>query len=153
RMLKGMAATAVEMENVVPGAFKIKELLRRQSLKERLQLSPEIILADIDFDHQDLVAALDFLRTLIHFVAALSQYWDILKILAAESLKKFPLPKTRRTKIYPLGCNSFDEIQVQELKKAMEDFMQQMGVDEDNLNGRCFVASGDGKTFNQLQKL
>ncbi|KAG5654261.1 hypothetical protein H0H81_005504 [Sphagnurus paluster] len=42
RMIKGLAGTVVEMENVVPGAFDLKELIRRQALQERKKLSTEL---------------------------------------------------------------------------------------------------------------
>lgn len=153
RMIKGMAATVVQMEDVLPGAFNLKELVRRQALQERKNLSPDIVFEDIDWTHQDQVASLEFLRTLVHFISALAIHHERLKELSEERLSKFPLPKTRRTKVFPLGTNSFDEMHTQEMKQAVLDFITQMGVSAENLQGRCFVASGDGKTFDQLLKL
>ncbi|KAF8072301.1 hypothetical protein FPV67DRAFT_1411833 [Lyophyllum atratum] len=153
RMIKGMAATVVLMEDVVPGAFNLKELVQRQALQERKTLTREMIFNDIDWTHQESVATPDFLRTLIHFVPVLSDYRDRLKAHSDEQLRKFPLPKTRRTKIFPLGTNSFDELHSQEMKEAVLDFVTQMGVNAENLNGRCIVALGDGKTFDQLIKI
>jgi hypothetical protein len=43
---------------------------------------------------------------------------------------------------------------VQEMKQGVLDFATvQMGLDEETLNGRCSIYSGDGKTFDQLLKL
>ncbi|KAF5384343.1 hypothetical protein D9615_003177 [Tricholomella constricta] len=153
RMVKGLAATVVIMEDVVPGAFDLGELLRRQALQERRNLSPELIFDDIDWTHQDHVREVEFIRPLIHCMPALSIYREDLKVYASEKLCIFPLPKTRHTKIFPLATNGYDEMHIQEMKQAVLDFTDQMGIDAGNLNGRCIVTSGDGKTFEQLLKL
>ncbi|KAG6893874.1 hypothetical protein C0992_008316 [Termitomyces sp. T32_za158] len=42
---------------------------------------------------------------------------------------------------------------IQDMKSVILDFYAQMGINEKTLKNRCFVASGDGKTFDQLIKL
>ncbi|EGO05001.1 hypothetical protein SERLA73DRAFT_149293 [Serpula lacrymans var. lacrymans S7.3] len=56
-MIKGFAGTAVKMQDFDDdfddSALDIKELIRRQKLEERKNLSTDVILTDIDFPHLD----------------------------------------------------------------------------------------------------
>ncbi|KAH7904089.1 hypothetical protein BJ138DRAFT_1019611, partial [Hygrophoropsis aurantiaca] len=153
RMIKGFAGTAVEMEDIDPDAMNAEELVQRQHLLQRKNLTAKGILDDIDAPHLNNVAALHFLRCLINFVPALSQHQDALDE-AFKGVEKNPIKSTRRTKIFPLATNSADEMTVQGMKEATDDFLnKQMNINENTLANRVIIFSGDGKTFDQLGKL
>ncbi|KAH7903329.1 hypothetical protein BJ138DRAFT_1120498 [Hygrophoropsis aurantiaca] len=153
RMIKGFAGTAIEMKGVNPEAFDVKELVRRQTLQERKQLTVDLILADLDSPHLEKVAALQFLITLIEFVPSLSIHHNEL-ISEFKNIAKNQINPTRHSKIFPLATNSADEIYVQGMKEAVLDFLStQMNITEETLGGRVTIFSGDGKTFDQLGRL
>ncbi|KAH7917122.1 hypothetical protein BV22DRAFT_1026962, partial [Leucogyrophana mollusca] len=153
RMIKGFAGAAVEMADFDPAAFDVDELVRRQQLQERRQLSVNGILEDVDFPHLDTVATFHFLRALIEFVPILSIYHDELS-QQERTLQKNQITPTRRTNIIPLATNSADEIYVQGMREAVTDFLEtQMNITEENLGKRVIIFSGDGKTFDQLLRL
>ncbi|KAF8056184.1 hypothetical protein FPV67DRAFT_1731334 [Lyophyllum atratum] len=154
KMIKGYAGTAVEMEDYEEGAFDLDELVRRQSLQQRRDLSAEGIMEDIDWTHQENVAAGDFTDTLLGFVPVLSVYKKDMEEWVTAMLTKRQIPQTRKSTITPLATNNADEMHVQGLKQGLLDFFSvQMGIDKETLQNRCFIKSGDGKTFDQLHKL
>ena len=73
-MITGLAATAVEMEDYAPDASNLKDLLDRQVHQERKQLTTELIMEDLDFQHLAKVAKVHFLQCLTNFVPALAVY-------------------------------------------------------------------------------
>ncbi|KII85951.1 hypothetical protein PLICRDRAFT_115567 [Plicaturopsis crispa FD-325 SS-3] len=155
RMLKGFAGTAVELHDYEPEAFDLQELKRRRALMERKQLTADMILNDIDWDHLDAVGMMHFLRALVEFVPALSRYRQEVQKLLQTRLRKIQIPLNHRSNIIPLGSNSADEMTVQGMKEAVVDFLDaQMGIsDEEKLANRICIFSGDGKTFDQLIKV
>jgi hypothetical protein len=50
-MIKGLARTAVEMQDIDPDAFNLEELKQWQALQERKTLMAEMILDDINVTH------------------------------------------------------------------------------------------------------
>lgn len=126
-MVTGMAATAIEMDGVHPDAFNLETL--------------------------ENVAVFQFLQTLIHFVPALSKYRGPLKQFSIDHLQKVTRPKDFQSKVHPLRTNSCNEMNVQEMKEAVNDFAAQLGISEETINGRCWPFSGDGKTFDVLLRI
>ncbi|KAI0055098.1 hypothetical protein BV25DRAFT_1816096 [Artomyces pyxidatus] len=153
-MIKGFAGTAVEMEDCDPKAFDIDELLRREALVERRTLTVKMIQDDIDWSHLENVAALSFLESLVKFVPALAQYRDEVTDLSTTTLRRHQIPSSRKSKVFPLASNNADEMHIQGMKAAVDDFLStQMGINDDTLKKRVLILSGDGKTFDQLIKL
>ncbi|RXW17874.1 hypothetical protein EST38_g7988 [Candolleomyces aberdarensis] len=155
KMITGMAATAIPMEAADPEAFNLKILLDQQAKQERKNLTTDQILNDIDGAHLNNVAAFQFLQALIHYVPALSHYQKDLKKFTERRLRKFARPEPLRPlRVVPLATNGANEMHVQELKEAVSDFAgTQLGINEETLRERCWVFSGDGKTFDMLHRL
>lgn len=63
-MIKGMAATTIEMEGVDPEAFNLKTLLNYQAMNERKELTTDVIFDDINWTHLDNVVGFQFLQVL-----------------------------------------------------------------------------------------
>ncbi|KAG6836416.1 hypothetical protein H0H93_008157 [Arthromyces matolae] len=154
RMIKGYAGTAVELQDFDPEASNLDTLKANQALHGRQHLTTQVILDDIDHTHLDNVAAGDFLETLVNFVPTLAFLRKDLDEWISATLTKKQIPTTRKSKITPLATNSADEIHVQGMKQGVLDFFSiQMGIDKEMLANRCFIKSGDGKTFEQLVNL
>ncbi|KDQ50832.1 hypothetical protein JAAARDRAFT_164426, partial [Jaapia argillacea MUCL 33604] len=154
KMIKGFAGTAIEMEDVDPAAFDMDDFVARQNRLERKQLSADMILQDINWEHQDHVGAFQFLHTLVTFVPSLSIYSEATDAWEKNVLGKNQIPPTRRSNTIPLATNSADEMTVQGMKQAVDEFLgAQMGINEETLNKRLLVVTGDGKTFDQLLKV
>ena len=153
-MITGLAATAVEMEDYAPDAFNLKDLLDRQVHQERKQLTTELIMEDLDFQHLAKVAKVHFLQCLTNFVPALAVYQKKKKKKMADltkELEKTQIPPTCKSKITPLTTNSADEMHIQGLKQGVLDFLNtQMGITAENLNDKVSILSGDGKTYAML---
>ncbi|KAI0311082.1 hypothetical protein OF83DRAFT_1069420 [Amylostereum chailletii] len=153
-MIKGFAGTAVQMEDCDPTAFNIEELLRREALLERKTLTPELIKSKIDWTHLKNTTTFTFLECLVRFCPSLSDYIPKLEVYLSTTLKRHQISQTRHSKVFPLASNSADEMHIQGMKQAVDNFLgTQMGIDESNLDGRILILSGDGKTFDQLLRL
>ncbi|KAF8187155.1 hypothetical protein BJ912DRAFT_970316 [Pholiota molesta] len=152
RMITGLSATAIEMQDYDPEAFNLEELVERQCKQERKTLTAEMLLADIDSDRLHHVATVEFLEVLFGFVPRLSTlYRKDLDDFISKNLAKKPIPGNRRTKIIPLATNSADEMHIQGLKEGVLDFATtQMGINEETLNNTASIWAGDGKTFNMF---
>ncbi|KDR64811.1 hypothetical protein GALMADRAFT_1353873, partial [Galerina marginata CBS 339.88] len=151
KMITGLAATAIEMEDYDPAAFDLDKLIERQVRQERKELNIFVLLKELDNGHLERVSISHFLRPLIRFVPKFSIYQKDLNQYAEEFLQKNPIPKTRHSKITPLATNSADEMHIQGLKEGILDFKStQMGVNSQNLKNTASVWSGDGKTFNMF---
>lgn len=154
KMIKGFAGTAVEMLDFDPAALDLKELLERRAKMERRGLTADMILGDIDFDHLTHVATLQFLRALLTFVPALSCYQAELDTWISENLQKHQINPHRLTHIIPLATNSADEMTAQGMKEAIVDFLTvQMGINDETVDNRPMIFSGDGKTFDMVLKV
>ncbi|KAF8230262.1 hypothetical protein L208DRAFT_1476868 [Tricholoma matsutake] len=108
----------------------------------------------IDGPHLKNVAVTQIMDVLMQFVPVLAIYSKQLKAWSEEILVKNPIPKNQLTKITPLATNNSGEMLVQEMKQGVLDFTtNQMGIDKEMLDNRCWIYSGDRKTFDQLLKL
>ncbi|KIJ99754.1 hypothetical protein K443DRAFT_123087 [Laccaria amethystina LaAM-08-1] len=149
-MITGLAATAVEMEDYAPEAFDLKDLLNQQVRQERKQLTTELIMQDLDFQHLAKVTKVHFLQCLTNFVPALAVYKKRMADLS-KGLEKTQIPPTHKSKITLLATNSADKMHVQGLKQGVLDFLNtQMGITADNLNDKVSFLSGDRKTYVML---
>ncbi|KAF8810193.1 hypothetical protein BYT27DRAFT_7282405 [Phlegmacium glaucopus] len=154
RMITGLAATAVEMEDYHPEAFDMNDIVQRQKQQERKKLTTDLILEDIEAQHLENVAVVHFLQRLLNFVPALLPYRQKLREYVASSVSKNQIPKMRRTKVTPLATNSANEMLIQGMKEGILDFAStQMGMKTETLNNVASIWSGDGKTFNMLLSL
>ncbi|TCD67611.1 hypothetical protein EIP91_012176, partial [Steccherinum ochraceum] len=156
KMIKGFAGTAILCEDYDDDAFDLQDYLQRQARLERRNLSVETIIADIDFERLILVATGQFLRTLVRFVPALSASGFSSKVdkFYEAHVKKNPIKPTRKSTIIPLATNSADEIRIQGMQEAVDDFLtRQLGITDEDFSGKPLIFSGDGKTFDQLVRL
>ncbi|KAH6899406.1 hypothetical protein BKA70DRAFT_1437548 [Coprinopsis sp. MPI-PUGE-AT-0042] len=141
QLVSGMSATMIPMARLDPEAFNLKQLLDAQADGERDELTLDTILADIDWTHIKNVTTSQFLQTLIGFR------------FNAARITKLERPKDFRSEVFPLATSSANEMKVQELKRAVEDFAGQIGIEERTVENQFWPFSGDRKTFDVLHRL
>ena len=155
KLISGTAATAIEMEDCPPDAFNLRPLLDTMAQGDHANVSVEGLLDDIDFDHLRRIGSFHWLQALVSFVPALANYQsDVSRLFSNEGQKHQINPK-RHSSIHPLGTNSENEVTTRGLKRAMSDFLEQMGITEEYIqtNQQVTIFSGDGKTFEGMLKI
>ncbi|KAI0063286.1 hypothetical protein BV25DRAFT_1936598 [Artomyces pyxidatus] len=152
-MITGTGATAVQMEDCPPGAFDLKPLLERLEEGHRRNLTVEDIINKIDWDHLDRVSSYHWLNALVFFVPDLAVYQKDVDHLFKEGAKKHQIDENRHTKIHPLGTNSANEVSIHGMKEALVDFFTQEGITEESFDETISFFSGDGKSFDGINKV
>ncbi|KAF7800027.1 hypothetical protein EIP86_011270 [Pleurotus ostreatoroseus] len=143
--ISGYVAEAVDYDaniiNMDDVHAKIKENLRAK-------LTVEKLLDLVDWDHQETVGALQWLMTLVKLVPTLAHLRSrVAEMYRTKGAKKL-LPRTRKTKIWPLATSGKNEAITTELRDAMHDFLNQLGQTRDSHTARRPIYSGgDGMTF------
>ncbi|KAA1474511.1 hypothetical protein DENSPDRAFT_781882 [Dentipellis sp. KUC8613] len=153
RMIIGTGATAVEMEDCPLGAFDLEPLLAKRAEGKRKTITVEDIHASKDWSHLRKVSALHWLNALVFFVPALTAYQTDVAQLFAEDVKKHQINPHRHSTIHPLGTNSANETTTHGMKDALMDFLKQLGIDEETFDNKLFFFTGDGKTFEGVNKI
>ncbi|EGO27330.1 hypothetical protein SERLADRAFT_435106 [Serpula lacrymans var. lacrymans S7.9] len=153
QMIKGFAGAAIELENVDPKAFDLDTLIQCQQQLDQTKISVDGILNDIDGAHLRKVQTVHFLQALMDFVPALSVYQPQMQEIY-QTITKHQIDTTRRSNVIPLATNSADKMHMSGMQDAMNDFLNvQMNINEETLNKRVILFSGDGKMFDQLGRL
>ena len=131
----GMAATVAEAEDFEPSAMDIDDRIARIAENKWKDVTINKLLALVDQPHAKLVATLQWLRILVHYVPELSKYKPMVSELYQTKGTKKTINPHRKTKIHPLATNAKNETKTTELKDALLDFFKQMGqLDRDYLH-------------------
>jgi len=155
QMLTGTGATAVEMEDCPEGAFELQPIMDARNAGKRREATAEVIAKSIDVEHTQHVGSLHWLDSLVTFVPALASYQPAIANLFRETAGKHQINPKRHTTIHPLGTNSENEMTSWGLKRAMEDFIQQIGLTPEAFESdkHLLFMMGDGKTFEGMNKV
>jgi len=155
KLIVGMGATAIEMEDCPPDAFKLRPLLNKIAQGNRANASVKSLLDDINFDHICRIGSFHWLQALILFVPTLVNYQSNVLTLFSNEGQKHQINPKWHSSIHPLGTNSESEVTTWGLKQAMSDFLEQMGVTEEyvQMHQQVTIFSGDGKTFEGMLKI
>ncbi|KAA1470451.1 hypothetical protein DENSPDRAFT_774873 [Dentipellis sp. KUC8613] len=153
RMIIGTGATAVKMEDCPRGAFDLEPYLEKRGQKTRRLLTVEDIREQTDWTHLREVSALHWLDALIFFVPSLALYQPDVAKLFSNDIKKHQINPNRKSTIHPLGTNSANEVTTHGLKNAIMDFLGQLGITEATFKNRLVFFTGDGKTFEGVNKV
>ncbi|KAI0040471.1 hypothetical protein FA95DRAFT_1502810 [Auriscalpium vulgare] len=152
-MATGCGGTGVEMQDCPEGAFDMAALMAERAKGKREEVTADSILQSIDVDHLERIGAYHWLNALVSYVPALASYQPAVAALFKDNATKHQIDTHRMSKIHPLGTNSANEVTVQGVKEAVEDFVDQIGITPERLSGRLTFVSGDGKTFEGLNKV
>ncbi|KAJ7059062.1 hypothetical protein C8F01DRAFT_1370675 [Mycena amicta] len=134
KMLVGTAATATVLEGAADGAFLLESLQKSVIRNSRAAVDLEQLLDSIDYDHLNSVSAVHVATILCESVPCLKQYLPALAAMwRSGPLAKRRMPAGRKTRIFPLGPNSQNEMEVHGMKEAQRDFNHQAGFTSENV--------------------
>jgi hypothetical protein len=153
QMRIGTAGTAVEMEDYNPAAMDVDDRLAQVAENKRKDLTVDSLHALIDHEHLDCVGALQWLRTLVHYIPELRNLKGKVSELYRTKGTKKQINPNRKSKIYPLATNAKNEAKTTELKDALLDFFGQLGQRQGDYIRRLLIAGGDGATFDMMVQL
>ena len=131
KLIVGMGATAIEMEDCPPDTFKLQPLLDKIAQGDHANASVESLLDDINFDHIHWIGSFHWLQALISFVPTLANYQSDVSTLFSNEGQKHQINPKWHSSIHPLRTNSKSKVTTWGLKWAMSDFLKQMGVTEE----------------------
>ncbi|KAG6818589.1 hypothetical protein H0H93_003702 [Arthromyces matolae] len=144
----GTAATAIKLEDCAPGAFNLADHLERVMKMERKNMTTWSIFSSIDWEHQNKVQALHWLRVLVGHIDELADMRaKVSHHFRGDDIAKHRMREGRKTVVQPLGTNAEKEVETQGMMRALLDFEKQMGLDEKALEGKIVMPGGDGASF------
>ncbi|KAJ7859848.1 hypothetical protein B0H14DRAFT_3628484 [Mycena olivaceomarginata] len=152
RLKVGTAGTKVKLQPCAPGAFDARDYYARVARKERKNMTVTSIFADIDWDHEQRVRRLHWVRVLADFIPQLHPLrLEITALFRTAPIARQPMPDDQPpTECQPLMLNSERETESQGMLRAVEDFDKQIGVDiETNPHSLSWIR-GDGASYAQI---
>ncbi|THG93874.1 hypothetical protein EW026_g7477 [Hermanssonia centrifuga] len=153
QMKIGMSAMVNEIEDFNPIAFDLDDKLKRIRESKRRELTTEKLLDMIDGDHSICVGVLQWLQVLVNYIPQLEKMkGEITKLYRTEGAK-IPLPRKRKTAIYPLATVAKNENITTEFRDALLDFLSQIGQHDSHFNRRLVLVGGDGLTYERLLQI
>ncbi|KAF8056279.1 hypothetical protein FPV67DRAFT_1678179 [Lyophyllum atratum] len=150
----GTAATAIKLEDYAPGAFDLEPHLKLVMKMERADMTTRSVFHSIDWNHQEEVQALHWVRHLVGFIDELESYRkEVSNLFRGEGIAKHRMREGRKTVVQPLGTNAEKEVETQGMMRAILDFEKQMGLDEKALDGKIIMPTGDGASFAAILRI
>ncbi|KAJ7737519.1 hypothetical protein B0H16DRAFT_1325909 [Mycena metata] len=150
----GTAATAILLEDCAPGAFNLQDHVDRVMLQERRNMTIQSLHADIDWAYIQELTALHWVRILVYFIPQLAYLRPIVNAaFNLPRMRKHQLPKDRVTVMQPVGTNGEHSTETQGMMRALLDFLQQMGLDEEAMKGLIFMPRGDGASIAAIWRI
>lgn len=120
----------------------------------RQELTVDGLLGMIDTPHIHTVCELHWMACFVRIIPQLKDLRSAVHNLfrAEGRADKISVP-AQKTKVEPLKTCAKDEKLIVELKDALLDFMEQMGVTKETFDGRQIYVGGDGLTFEMMLRL
>ncbi|KAJ7723591.1 hypothetical protein B0H14DRAFT_3519887 [Mycena olivaceomarginata] len=143
------------LQNRLKGRFDTRDYYARVARKERKNMTVTSIFADIDWDHEQRVRRLHWVRVLADFIPQLHPLRpEITALFRTAPIARRPMPDDQPpTECQPLMLNSERETESQGMLRAVEDFDKQIGVDiETNRHSLSWIR-GDGASYAQVLRL
>ncbi|KAJ7627263.1 hypothetical protein FB45DRAFT_749505 [Roridomyces roridus] len=128
RLEAGTAGTAAILEDFAENAFDYDAYNERVMKNERSTLTVAGLYADLNFEHFDRVFPLHILRVLCTHIPTLNPLLpQITQRFRAAPIAIFRARPGKRTRIVPLRCNGYKEMEMQGMREALRDFSVQAG--------------------------
>ena len=154
----GTAATAIVARDFVPAlhdtASHIKPI--QEEFDARKNFGVETLRSLLDYRHIRVVGSLQLVRVLVSYVPQLNPLKKDITTRYKRDAAKLPPPENWKTELYPLGTANKNEANTGELKDAVVDFLEQMGMDEESVQERPqkrIFFGGDGLTYEKLLQM
>ncbi|KAJ7768603.1 hypothetical protein DFH07DRAFT_1007816 [Mycena maculata] len=149
----GTAATAILLEDCLPGAFDLQDHLDRVMLQERRKLTTESLREAIDWPYLHDLIALHWVQILVTFIPQLAHLRkEVSNLLKSEAMTKLRL-RPRTSIMQPLGTNAEHSTETQGMMRALLDFEKQMGLDEKAMENLIFMERGDGASIAAIWRI
>ncbi|KAF9029955.1 hypothetical protein BDP27DRAFT_1246394 [Rhodocollybia butyracea] len=156
-MLIGCAGTYCKAEGLTKDALSLekKHEWLEKNLREKLTFEQLWDLVDYEFLSKAL--PLQWLDILFDYAGDIPQvrtYSSKLRNLYEEFGTKMRV-SPRKTQVYPLKSNGYNETTTSELLKALQDFIVQLGQSPDlpTFSKRLILAGGDGLSYERMVQL
>lgn len=155
RVASGTFYNLIQMTVKDPSAFDGQEYMRRRSQIPVEDITFNKLLNDIDADHLESVSTRNIILILMKFIPTLRRHAPAIEATLGKKCEKRPAPKPiQKTEYQPLQCSGFDESTVLGTKSVMRDiFTRQLGLTDEELDGRLFMVSGDQMSVSRLRTL
>ncbi|THU76848.1 hypothetical protein K435DRAFT_824491 [Dendrothele bispora CBS 962.96] len=152
-MLIGTAGTACEGEGYEEGILDIDQKTEWISKGLRRELTFTKLWYMVDHSYVNEAMPIHWLEILIEFVPELEAAYatEVQTLYTTHSIKQQVPPRV--TKIFPLSTNGYNETSTTEMKKALEDFLKQLGQTQESYNRRLILTGGDGLTYERMVQL
>ncbi|KAF8994246.1 hypothetical protein BDZ89DRAFT_1053392 [Hymenopellis radicata] len=142
-LVKGTAATAIQLDDCAPGAFNLDDYQRRIMKNERATLTTAQLFGDVDFKHINRVSILHAVRILCEYIPELAG----LRPAVSERFRSDPIKKHRMKD----GRKTWSSLghEWRGMHAAQVDFDEQCGLNpEEVAKARVIVwDGGDGGSF------
>ncbi|KAJ7723584.1 hypothetical protein B0H16DRAFT_1666140 [Mycena metata] len=148
----GTACTAFHYDDCEPGAFDAQDHIDRVLAEDRKHMTTESIYNSIDWEHNDKITDLHFVRVLVEYSPHLSDLSKEISELFRTVLAKHRIRVTKK-KVQNLSTNSEREMTSQGMLRARGDFDKQMGIEPDKCDNILDWIRGDGGSHATLMNL
>ncbi|KAJ7737529.1 hypothetical protein B0H16DRAFT_1762389, partial [Mycena metata] len=148
----GTACTAFHYDDCEPGAFDAQDHIDRVLAEDRKHMTTESIYKSIDWEHNDKINDLHFVRVLVEYSPHLSDLSKAISELFRTVLAKHRIRVTKK-KVQNLSTNSEREMTSQGMLRARGDFDKQMGIEPDKCDNILDWIRGDGGSHATLMNL
>ncbi|KAJ7016698.1 hypothetical protein C8F04DRAFT_1244801 [Mycena alexandri] len=148
----GTACTAFRYDDCEPGAFDAQDHIDRVLAEDRKNMTTESILKSIDWDHNDRITDLHFVRVLAEFSPHLSHLSAEISELFRTVLAIYRIRVTKKT-VQNLSTNSEREMTSQGMQRGRGDFDKQMGIEPSKCDNLLDWIRGDGGSHATLMNL
>ncbi|KAJ7687731.1 hypothetical protein B0H17DRAFT_1160422 [Mycena rosella] len=150
----GTAATAILLEDCAPGAFNLQDHIDRVMLQERRQMTIDSLHASIDWQYIHNLTVLHWVRILVYFIPELAYLRSLVNAeFNSARMSKRRLPKERVTVMQPVGTNGEHSTETQGMLRALLNFLEQMGLDEEAMKNLIFMPRGDGASIAAIWRI
>lgn len=150
----GTAGYMIVLPDVDASVMNGLEYERRRRELDRDRITWQRLRSDLDYGHLENVMIGRILKILLDHVPYLSQcHSDFLRRFIETKCAKHPVT-LRKTEYYALQCSSFDEATTSGNRDVVHDFLlRQLGIKEEDVDGRVIGFSGDQLTVSRLRTL
>ncbi|KAH7867816.1 uncharacterized protein C8R40DRAFT_1063573 [Lentinula edodes] len=149
----GTAATLIVLENVLPGALDMAQILRNTASKARSALTIDHLLSDVDWKHLDGIGSATILRIWIKHVSSLSQFHVDVEEIFKSKLAKYRLC-TRKTQIHTMRTTNIDESSTVGANDVLRNLVfDQLAISTHWLKCFFIFICGDQLSIDRIRKL
>lgn len=148
----GTTAIIIGLEDVPEGGLDLDRYIANINLKRRAELTVDVLLADINWDHLRSVGAGLLLRIWIKYVPSLKHFHANVEALFKTDLAVHRLP-TRKSRIETLECSGINEATTAGAGAVARNIVyDQLGIDPNWLENYILMLQGDQLSTDRLRK-